>query len=127
MVRTLKSVRTGSLAVWTGNFFLVRKAILEFLQGLPDANTCRPDNQFTLFFVSFPLTPISSQSNIWVKRYDQNTGGRPDGLIERPDGQLQPLFQNSTESFHNKAASGWCCPSIQTVALRLHVISIIRL
>jgi len=28
-------------------------------------------------------------------------------LTQRPDGQLQPPFQNSTESFHNKAASGW--------------------
>jgi hypothetical protein len=86
----------------------------------------RPDRQFPEFFVSFPTTPISSQSDIWVKGYDQNTGGCPDGLTERPDGQLQPPFQNSTESFHNKAASWRCCPSVRTVALRLHVITTIK-
>jgi hypothetical protein len=52
------------------------------------------------------MKPISSQSDIWVKIYDQNTLGCPDGLTERPDGQLQPPLQDSTESFHNKAASG---------------------
>jgi hypothetical protein len=51
----------------------------------------------------------------------------PDGLTERPDGQPQPPFQNSTESSHNKATSRRCCPTIQTVALWLHVITIIRL
>jgi hypothetical protein len=69
-------VWTGALAVRTSNFLLVRKAILEFSQGRPDARCFRlvggrpdasighPDNQFTTFFVSFPTTPISSQSNI---------------------------------------------------------------
>jgi hypothetical protein len=71
--------------------------------------------------------PISSQSAIWVKRYDQNTGGCLDGLTECPDGKLQLPFQNSTESFHNKAMSERCYPSFRTVALRLHVITIIRL
>jgi hypothetical protein len=61
------------------------------------------------------MTLISSQSNIWPKSYDQNTRGCLDGLAERPDGQLQLPFQNSTESFHNKAAFGWCCPSVQAV------------
>jgi hypothetical protein len=122
-----------------GNFFLVRKVILEFFQGHPDArcfhpdrgcsdaSTGRLDTQFTSFFVIFPTKPISSQSDILVKRYDQNTGGRPDGLTKRPDGQLQLPFQNSTESFHNKATSGQCCPSVRTVALRLYVITIIKL
>jgi len=73
------------------------------------------------------MTLISSQSDIWVKSYDKNTGGCPDGLTERPDSKLQLSFQNSTESFHNKAESGQCCPSVRTVALRLHVITIIRL
>jgi hypothetical protein len=79
------------------------------------------------FFVSFPTTPISSKFDIWVKRYDQNTGGCPDGLTERPDSKLQLPFQNSAESFHNKAASERCCPSVRTVVLRLHVITKIRL
>lgn len=47
------------------------------------------------------MTVISSQSNICVKSYGQNTEGCPDGLTERLDSQLQPPFQNSTESFHN--------------------------
>jgi len=51
----------------------------------------------------------------------------PDGLTERLDGQLQPPCQNSTESSHNKATLGRCCPSVWTVALWLHVITIIRL
>jgi hypothetical protein len=48
-------------------------------------------------------------------------------LTERLDGQLQPPFQNRAESFHNKATSGRFCPSVRTVALQLHVITIIRL
>jgi hypothetical protein len=108
--------------------------ILEFWQGRPDAwcfypdnSNGRPDYQFTLFFVSFPMTPISSQSDIWPKSYNKNTRQCSDGLIERPNDQLQPPFQNSTESFHNKAVSGRCCPSVWTVVLRLHVITIIGL
>jgi len=132
-------VRTGALAVRTCNFFLVRKAIIEFSQGrpdtrcfhpngdLPDASIGRPNTPFSTFFVSFPTTSISSQSDIWVKCYDQNNRGCPDGLTEHPDGQLQPPFENSTESFHNKAAPGLCYPSFRTVALWLHVITIIRL
>jgi hypothetical protein len=30
----------------------------------PDASSGRPDGQLTVFFVSFPTTPISSQSDI---------------------------------------------------------------
>jgi hypothetical protein len=86
------------LAVRTGKLFLVRKVILEFLQGRPDARCFRPyggrpdasivhlNSQFTSFFVSFPMTPTSSQSDILVKSYDQNTGGCSDDLTERPDG-----------------------------------------
>jgi len=80
----------------------------------PDVSLCRLGNQIIYLFVSFPMIPISSQSDIWAKSYDQNTRGRPDGLTERPDNQLQPPFQNSAESFHIKAASGRCCPSVQT-------------
>jgi hypothetical protein len=94
---------------------------------LLDASSGHMDSQLASFFLSFPMTPISSQSDIWVKRYDQNTGRCPDGLTERLDGQLQPPFQISIESFHNKAVSGRCCPSVRTVALRLHEITIIRL
>jgi hypothetical protein len=54
------------------------------------------DSQVVSFFVSFLMTPISSQSDIWAESYDQNTGGYLDGLTKRPDGQLQPPFQNST-------------------------------
>jgi hypothetical protein len=50
------------------------------------------DGQVVDLFVSFPMTMILSQSDILVKRYDQNTGGCPDGLTERPDGQLQLPF-----------------------------------
>jgi len=113
-------VRTEARAVRTGKSFRP--------DGFrPDASSGRPDSQLTAFFLSFPTTPISSQSDIWVKSYNQNTGRCLDGLIERPDGQLQPPFQNSTESFHNKATSERCCPSVRTVALRLHEITIIRL
>jgi hypothetical protein len=93
----------------------------------PDDYNGRPDHQFISFFVSFPMTLISSQSDIWLKSYVQNTEGCTDGLTERLDGKLQLPFQYSTESFFNKAASGRCCPSIWTVALQLHVITIIRL
>jgi hypothetical protein len=48
-------------------------------------------------------------------------------LTERPDDKLQLPFQNSAESFHNKAASGRCFLSVRTAALRLHAITIIRL
>jgi hypothetical protein len=63
----------GSLGLLDGQLL---KAILEFLQGHPDArcfhpdgghpdvNTCHPDSQFVSFFVSFPTTSISSQSDI---------------------------------------------------------------
>jgi hypothetical protein len=71
--------------------------------------------------------PISSQYDIWVNIYDQNTEGRLDGMTKRLDGQLQPPFQSGTESFHNKAALGRYCPSVPTVALQLYVITIIRL
>jgi hypothetical protein len=53
-------------------------------------------------FLSFLMKPISSQSDIWVKSYDQNTRACPDGLIERLDGQLQSPFQSSTKSFHTR-------------------------
>jgi hypothetical protein len=48
-------------------------------------------------------------------------------LTEGLDGQLQPSFQSSTESFYNKAASRRCCPSVRTVALWLYEITIISL
>jgi hypothetical protein len=107
-----RAVRMQDVSVRKGTFCMVLMAVW---------------HQFKAFFGSFPTTLISSQSDIWVKRYDQNTEGCPDGLTERPDDQLQLPFQSSTESFHNKAASGRCCPSVRTVALRLHVITIIRL
>jgi len=124
----------------TGQVSLVQKVILEFSAG-PSGRTnlsVQTEAVQTLlgsvrmlklqhFFLSFPTTPILSQSDIWVKRYDQNTGRCPDGLTERPDDQLQPPLQDSAESFHNKAASGRCCPSVRTVALRIHEITIIRL
>jgi hypothetical protein len=68
----------------------------------PDVSLGRLDGQVVVFFVSFPMTSISSQSDIWTESYDQNTGGRPNGLTERPDCQLQPPFQNRAKSFHNK-------------------------
>jgi len=73
------------------------------------------------------MTPISSRSNTWAESYDQNTGGRPDNITERPNGQLQPPFQNSAESFHHKDVSGLCFPSVRTVSLMLHIITLIRL
>jgi len=63
------------------------------------------------------MTPISSQSDIWAESYDWNTKGRPDGLTERLDDQLQPPFQNSAESFHIKATSERCFPSVRMVSL----------
>jgi hypothetical protein len=39
---------------------------------------------------------------------------------------MQPAFQIRSYSFLNKAASGHYCPSIRTVALLLHAISILR-
>jgi hypothetical protein len=107
-------------AVRTGNYFRPTG-------GRTDSTNGCPDSRFTARFLSFPMTLISSQSDIGVKSYDQNTRGCPDGLTERPDGQLQPPFQSSTESFHNKAASGRYFPSVRTVALRMHEITKIRL
>jgi len=82
-----------------------------------DVSLGRPDNLVVYLFISFPITPISSQFDIWAESYDRNTIGRPDGLTERPDDQLQPPFQNSAESFHIKAASGrlhFCCTTCLT-------------
>jgi hypothetical protein len=70
-----------------------------------------------IYFVSFSMTPISSQFDIWAESYDRNTRGRPDGLTERLDDQLQLPFQNSAESFHIKAASRrlhFCCTTCLT-------------
>jgi hypothetical protein len=39
---------------------------------------------------------------------------------------MQPAFQFRLNSFLNRAASGWCCPNVWTVALLLHAICIIR-
>jgi hypothetical protein len=64
------------------------------------------------------MTQISSQSDIWAESYDQNTRGCSDGLTERLDGQLQPPFQNSTESFHNKAASGRSTMSLFSASVK---------
>jgi hypothetical protein len=45
----------------------------------------------------------------------------------RPDGELcNWLFKKCWFSFLNKATSGWCCPSVRTVALMLHAIPIIK-
>jgi hypothetical protein len=108
-----KAVRTLDVSVLT-------VALLEDSIG-------RPDHQIASFFVSFPMTSISSQSDIGPKSYDQNTRGYPDGLTKRPNGQLQPPFQTSAESFHNRTSSGRCFPVIRMVSLQLHVITIIRL
>jgi hypothetical protein len=40
---------------------------------------------------------------------------------------VQLAFQIRWNSFPNRAVSGWCCPSVQTVALLLHAIAITRL
>jgi len=39
---------------------------------------------------------------------------------------MQPAFQKHWHSFLNRAVSGWCFPSVRTVELQLHTISIIR-
>jgi hypothetical protein len=39
---------------------------------------------------------------------------------------MQPSFQIRWNSFLNRAASEQCCPSVQTVALLLYAVSIIR-
>jgi hypothetical protein len=59
------SVQTGARAVRTGQVFLVQKVILEF-SARPSGweNLFRPDIQITELFLSFPTTPISSQSDI---------------------------------------------------------------
>jgi hypothetical protein len=52
---------------------------------------------------------------------------RPDGSCGCPDGQLcNWLSKFAWNSFLNRAVSGRCCPSVQTVALLLHAISILR-
>jgi hypothetical protein len=69
--------RPDAMAVRTGQVFLVRKVILEFSEGQSRrANLSvrtetvrmllgvRPDTQITSFFLSFPMKPISSQSDI---------------------------------------------------------------
>jgi hypothetical protein len=108
-----RAVRTQDVSVLMGAVWVLLLAVWKL--------------NFHYFFLSFPTTPISSQSDFGVKCYDQNNRGCPDGLIERPDGKLQLPFQNSTESFNNKATSGRYCPSVWTVAIQLHVITIIRL
>jgi hypothetical protein len=44
-----------------------------------------------------------------------NTEGRPEGLTERPSGQLQLPFQNSAESFPYQDLVWTCCPRVRTV------------
>jgi hypothetical protein len=67
----------------------------------------------------FCLIPMLEQKvMIKILRRVQNPPdieGRPDGLIERPDGQLQLPFQNSAESFLYQDLVRTCCPSVQTV------------
>jgi hypothetical protein len=95
------------------------KCVRTVLGTHPDVSLGRSDSQVVYLFIIFPMMLISSQSYIWSESYDRNTRGRSDGLTERPDDQLQPPFQNSAESFHIKAMSGRCCPSVRTVALAL--------
>jgi hypothetical protein len=85
----------------------------------PDGSQGRPDGP------SFSC--LKSNSGIFCRAVRMSKYFRPDAYSGHPDSQLQPPFQNSTESSHNKAMSGRCCPSIRTVALWLHVITIIRL
>jgi hypothetical protein len=56
------------------------------LGACPDVSLFLMDNHIIYLFISFSMIPISSQSDIWAESYDRNTRGRPDGLIERPDG-----------------------------------------
>jgi hypothetical protein len=49
-----------------------------------------------------------------------HTGGRPDGLTEHLDGQLQLPFQNSVESFPYQDLVRMCCPSIRTITAMIH-------
>jgi hypothetical protein len=39
----------------------------------PDISLGHPNGQVVLFFISFPTTPISSQSNTRVESFDKNT------------------------------------------------------
>jgi hypothetical protein len=62
-------VRTGARAVRTGNVFLVRKVIMKFSAGPSGRKMYPPDGgrldaQFMELFLSFPMTPISFQSDI---------------------------------------------------------------
>jgi hypothetical protein len=65
--KTKSEARASGREPWafrTGQVLLVRIVFWNFLQGRPDASRIRPDTQITEFFLSFPMKPISSQSDI---------------------------------------------------------------
>jgi hypothetical protein len=51
-----------------------------------------------------------------------------DSSYGRSDGQMCDWLSKFTwNSFLNRATFGWCCPSVRTVVLQLHTISLLRL
>jgi hypothetical protein len=48
----------------------------------PDVSLGRPDGQVVSFFVSFPTTPISSQSDTRGESYDKNTETCAESFLE---------------------------------------------
>jgi hypothetical protein len=86
----------SDLGVRTVNCFCLKKAILKLLEfrwairtllsfrldGGPPSHFSigHLDSQVVASFVSFPMTPILSQSDILTESYDQNIGGCLDGV-----------------------------------------------
>jgi hypothetical protein len=67
--------------------------------GSPYLSIYHPNSQVVLFFLSFPTTPILSQSDTRAKSYDKN-------------------IKTCAESFlETWKVSGPCCPSVGTVAV----------
>jgi hypothetical protein len=76
--RTLNSVRTVLPSVRTIACCLHRRvcwAVQNLLEHwAASRHFTRPSEQSScILFISFPMTPISSQSNTWVESYDKNT------------------------------------------------------
>jgi len=65
----LPSVRTVAFTNLSTELFRIFSNIEE----CPDISLGRPDGQVVVFFISFPTTPISSQSNTRVESYNKNT------------------------------------------------------
>jgi hypothetical protein len=123
----LSSVRTKVSLVRTVFCDRVWKGILKFLEFLQDVRTLlsfHPDIQVVSFFLSFPTTPISSQSDTWAESYDKNTKTCAEIFLEawNASGRYCPLVRTTAVSrsvseleIQLRVETGEAWPSVRTV------------